>query len=236
MGRKLEEGIYLKNDNPQTEEKSVEKNQFLRKYKQVILDWAKTNKLQLIEARKNYSWSDKEPQVCLAERNEITESITFSRSQNSGGIDLVTLDLILSYGGFGKFPLRDEQKVLEITRRVFDYVDKGNVSDAVKELLAIKGVGISRASRIIGLFDQERFCIYDSRVGNALRTLRFTEKPVIKCPVGKKRPGDPCSESGWADNYQRLIWTLEVIRDYLNADGHQFSIADVEMALFMMGK
>jgi len=237
MEKKLEEGKPdLKNEKSTIEEKLVDKNLFLKKYKQVILDWAKDNKSQIIEARKNYSWSDKEPQACLTERNEITESIEFSRSQNSGGIDLVTLDLIMSSGGFGKFPLRDEQKVLEITRKVFEFVDHGKVSDAVEELLAIDGIEISQASKIIGLFDQNRFCIYDSQVGNALKTLQFDEKPVLKCPVGPKTPGHICSDERWGENYQHLIWTLEVIQNYLNSEGYTFSIADIEMALFMMGK
>lgn len=226
----------MKTEKPSTEETPVDKDRFLKKHKQTILDWTKNNKSRLIEGRKNYSWNDKEPQTCLAERNQVSKSITFSRTQNNGGIDLETLDMIMSLGGFGQFPLRDEQKVLELTRNVFDFVDKGKISNAVQELLAIKGVGISRASKIIGLFDQERFCIYDSRVGHALKTLQFTEKPILKCPAGRARPGDPCSDSGWAKNYQNLIWTLEVIRDYLNSEGHQFGIADVEMALFMMGK
>jgi hypothetical protein len=211
-------------------------NLFLKKHKQVILDWAKANMPRLIEARKNYSWKDKQPQACLTERNEITESINFSRSQNSGGIDLVTLDLIMSWGGFGKFPLRDEQKVLAITRKVFDLVDQGKVSEAVEELLAIKGVGIAQASKIIGLFDPQRFCIYDNRVGTALKTLQFDEKPVLKCPAGPKKPEDICSDERWGENYQHLIWTLEVTRDYLHSEGYPFSIADIEMALYMMGK
>jgi len=227
---------YLKNEETTPEELQLEKDQFLKKHKQVILDWTKANKSRLIEGRKNYSWNTKEPQACLTERSEITESIKISRSQNSGGIDLETLDVIMSWGGFGKFPLRDEKKVLDITRKVFSLVDQGKVSEAVERLLAIKGVGISRASKIIGLFDKERFCIYDSRVGTALKTLQFDEKPVLKCPAGRARPGDPCSDSGWAKNYQHLIWTLEVIRDQLNLEGLQFGIADVEMALFMMGK
>ena len=226
----------MKTEKPSTEETQVDKDRFLRKHKQVILDWTKDNKSRLIEGRKNYSWNDKEPQACLTERNEVSESITFSRTQNSGGVDLETLDMIMSWGGFSQFPLRDETKVLEITRRVFDFVDKGKISDAVEELLAIKGVGIARASKIIGLFDHERFCIYDSRVGQALKTLQFTEKPVLKCPPGRARAGDICSDSRWAENYQRLIWTLEVIRDYLHSEGYPFSVADVEMALFMMGK
>jgi hypothetical protein len=214
----------------------LDKDSFLKKHKQVILDWAKAHKARLIDARKHYSWKDKEPKVCLAERDEIRRSIEFSRSQNSGGIDLVTLDLIMGWGSFGKFPLRDEQKVLDITRKVFDYVDQDKVSEAVDTLLTIDGVDISQASKIIGLFDQDRFCIYNNRVGNALKTLQFNEKPVLNCPVGPKQPDDICSDERWGENYQHLIWTLEVIRDYLHSEGYPFSIADIEMALFMIGK
>jgi hypothetical protein len=200
------------------------------------LDWTKNRKTRLIECRKNYSWNDKEPQTCLIERDAIRKSIEFSRSQNSGGIDLTTLDMIMAWGNFPKFPLRDENKVLDITRRVFEFVDKNKISDAIEELLKIDGVDISRASQIIGLFDQNRFCLYNSIVGQALKTLQFDEKPILQCPLKHPKPDDPCSESGWAKNYQRLIWTLEVIRDYLKTEGYPFSIADIEMALFMMGK
>jgi len=55
-------------------------------------------------------------------------------------------------------------------------------------------------------------------------------------PPGRSRPGDLCSDRQWAEDYQKLIWILEVIRDWLNEQGYPFSIADVEMALFMMGK
>jgi hypothetical protein len=215
---------------------SVDKMLFFKKNKQTIMAWARDNESRLLEGRKKYSWRDKQPQACLAERNKITESIRFSRSQNSGGIDLETLDMIMSYGGFSQFPLRDKQKVLEITRNVFNLVDQDKISEAVEKLLAVDGIEIAKASKIIGLFDQDRFCIYDNRVGNALKTLQFAEKPVLKCPVGPKKPGDICSDERWGENYQHLIWTLEVIRDYLNKEGYPFSIADIEMALFMMGK
>jgi len=214
----------------------VEKNQFLEKNKITILEWAKNNKSRIVEARKNYSWGDKEPRVCLAERDQITESIKFSQSQNSGGIDLKTLDMIMAWGGFSEFPLRDEQKVLDITRKVFKLIGQNKISEVVEELLAIDGVEIVQASKIIGLFDQNRFCSYDNNVANALKTLTFAEKPVLKCPIGHKKPDDICSDERWGENYLHLIWTLEVIQEYLNKQGHLLSVADIEMGLFMMGK
>jgi hypothetical protein len=60
---------------------------------------------------------------------------------------------------------------------------------------------------------------------------------IIKCPPGFGRDYDKdCTSQDWAENYQKLIWVIEVIRDELNLQGYPFSIADVEMALFMMGK
>jgi hypothetical protein len=144
--------------------------------------------------------------------------------------------MIMSFGGFSKFPLRNEEKVIELTRNVFNLVDQNKISKAVEKLLEIDGVEITKASKIIGLFDQNRFCIYDNKVGNALKTLKFAQKPVLKCPAGPKNPGDICSDKRWGENYNHLIWTLEVIRDYLNEKGYPFSIADIEMALYMMGK
>lgn len=129
-----------------------------------------------------------------------------------------------------------KKKKFEITRRAFDFVDMGKVTEAIEEFLAIDGVDIASASRIIGLFDQERFCIYDRRIGQALKTLQFAGKPALKCPAGPYKPGDICSDKRWAENYQRLIWTLELITDYLHSEGYPFSVADIEMALFVMGK
>ncbi|GAG93918.1 unnamed protein product, partial [marine sediment metagenome] len=79
-------------------------------------------------------------------------------------------------------------------------------------------------------------CIYDSRVGHALKDLKYDNKKIILCPPGYNRPGDAASNNVWAEQYQRLIWTLEIIRDHLNEKGHTFRLADIEMALFMIGK
>jgi hypothetical protein len=81
-----------------------------------------------------------------------------------------------------------------------------------------------------------QLAIYDSRVGTALKTLKHEDERIIKCPSGRRRPGDACTHEQWAENYEKFIWILEVIRKLLNERGHPFSIADVEMALYMMGK
>ena len=142
----------------------------------------------------------------------------------------------MAWGGFHWFPLRDSDKVITITRRALCYLDEENLIDATLTLLNVKGVGIARATKVLGLYDQEKLCIYDSRVGKAIKKLTHNKDPIIKCPPGRSRPGDACSPTQWAKNYQKLTWTLEIIRDYLEEKGYPFRIADIEMALFMMGK
>lgn len=136
-----------------------------------------------------------------------------------------------------KYPNRDPKEALEVTKKAFGYLNGGKLKDATITLLNVPDVGISRASKILGLFDQENLCIYDSRVGKALKDLKRENEKVIPCPPGRTYPGDQgLTDEAWAENYQRLIWTLEIVRDWLNEKRHTYRLADVEMGLFMMGK
>jgi len=214
----------------------MNKEVFLKKYKSIILEWASKNESLIIKNRQKYSYGTKSTLECINERNKVSQAIQLSRIRNQGGIDLKTADRLMDWGGFNKFPLRDPNEIIKITSEAFDFVEQGDVYQGIYKLMLINGVGIARASKIIGLFNQDKYCIYDSRVGTALRTLKKGDLRLILCPPGRLRKGDACSNKKWAENYEKLIWTLEVIRDYLNEKSHKFRIADIEMALFMMGE
>lgn len=210
---------------------------FIRKYRQTIILWTENNERKIIENRSNYRWKHKTTAECVKERNDISRDIILSRIKHEGGVDLKTLDKIIKWGFNRKFPLRNPDEALRITRNAFKYLDTGNIIEATRTLLNISGIGISRASKILGLFDQENLCIYDSRVGNTLRELKYENEKIILCPPGRTIQGDIVTGYRiWADQYQKLIWTLEIIRDYMNEKGQTFRLADVEMGLFMMGK
>ena len=115
-------------------------------------------------------------------------------------------------------------------------LDAGDVKGATLKLLSIYGVGIASATKVIGLYDQNLYAIYDSRVGTALRSLVSNSERLIKCPPGRSRAGDACSNKKWAENYEHLIWVLENMSQHLSEKGYPFSLGDVEMALFMMGQ
>lgn len=213
-----------------------QKERFTEDNKETIRKWTQERFNELIEGRKNYSWRKKTSIDCINERNEISAAIVKSRIQNRGAVDLKTLDKVMDWGGFHHFPLRDENEVLEVTREAFIKLDNADIVSATERILSIHRVGISSASKIIGLYDQNMYAIYDSRVGKALSSLNHNGVRLLKCPPGRTRGGDACTPRVWAENYGKLLWILEIIRDYLNGKGYPFSIADVEMALFMMGK
>ncbi len=213
------------------------KAEFNQKYAATIIIWTKENRNALVIGRRNYRWKDKNLPESLDKRNGLQKQLVLSRIRNVGGVDLATLDAVMTWSFPNPlFPERDEQKCLHVTRDAFGLLDQGKPSDAILKLMTIEGVGISRASKIIGLFDQNYLATLDSRVGSALKTLIYNGERIIKSPPGVNRLGDAdVSPMGWAENYQKLLWILEIIRNELNEEGFPFSVADVEMALFMMG-
>lgn len=213
------------------------KAEFNQKYTSTIIIWTKENLNPLVLGRKNYRWKDKNLPQSLDKRNELQKQLVLSRIRNVGGVDRAVLDAIMAWGFPNPvFPERDEQKCLRVTRDAFNLLDQGRASEAILKLMTLEGVGISRASKIIGLFDQNYFAVFDSRVGSALKTLVYNGERIIKSPPGMNRIGDAdVTPTGWAENYQKLLWALEIIRNELNDEGFPFSVADVEMALFMMG-
>jgi hypothetical protein len=212
------------------------KEVFVSAHRDNIIRWTDKLKARIISSHLAYKWGNKSTSECVTGRNEISKAIVLSRIRCNGGIDLDTLDKVTKWGFNKKFPLRDAAKVLKITQEAFSFLDAGDLIQATKTLLYIPGVGISRASKVLGLFDQDNLCIYDSRVGQALKDLKHENNRLVMCPPGRNRPGDNLPPDDWAEQYQRLIWTLEIVRNYMNTKGNIFRLADVEMTLFIMGK
>lgn len=239
------QGIKYACSGPKTEpvkivvfppEPKSEKEAFVERHRNSIIRWTDKMTDRIVSSRLSYNWGNKATWECVEERNEISKAIVLSRIRCKGGIDLDTLDKVTKWGFNKKFPLRDAAKVLKITQGAFSFLDAGNLIQATKTLLAISGVGISMASKVLGLFDQDNLCIYDSRVGQALKDLKHENKKLVMCPSGRNRPGDNLPPDDWAEQYQHLIWTLEIVRNYINTKGNILRLSDVEMALFSMGK
>jgi len=217
----------------------VKKEGFVKEFKDTIIEWAERHGKEILDY-KSYRWKGRTYEESVEARNELEKAIKLSRQKNNGGIDLVTADRIYQWG-FGKdFPICDEKEVLTATREAFRFLDEGNCYQACKRLMWMQGVGVAGATKLLGLSDQENLCIYDSRVGHALKDLTKREKKIILCPLGRNMVGDNVppniADYIWSENYQKLIWTLEIIRGYLKEKEYSLRIADIEMALFMKGQ
>jgi hypothetical protein len=224
---------------PQPPNPQNPKETFLANNRETIEKWTEAHKQEIIKSRLNYRWQNKSRYDCERSRNKVSRAIIESRIRNGGAVDLNTLDLVVRWGFNKDYPDRDPEKALQITKEAFKHLENGNPKTATLTLMQkVKGVSISTASKIIGLYDQENLCIYDSRVGYALREMRKNGSRIILIPPSRdlEKEFDPASYSEWAENYERLIWTTEVIREYMNQQGCTYRLADVEMALFMMGK
>ncbi len=215
----------------------TDRERYQRKYGKSIRHWAEENRDQIIGHRLGYSWKNLGRKECERLRNQVSRSITRSRIKNGGAVDLETLDQVTKWGSDRLYPARDPGRALDVTGKVFRLLDEGDIKGAAMALLREKGMRISRATNIIGLSDQEGLCIYDNRVGHALRGLTYDMERLVKIPPARKRQGDPgVTRIEWATNYQHLVWIIEVIRDHMNEAGCTYRAADVEMALFKMGK
>lgn len=217
----------------------IGKAEFISEFKNFVSAWVRNNDARILEtiAEKKYSWNGECYIASIERRNALEYAINKSRKIYDNGVDLVTLNRITKWEFGRNFPLTNNEEALKITREVFGYVDKKDYFEASKQLMQISGVGIARATKVIGLSDQENLCIYDSRVGNALKGLVIEGRKLIKCPPdqGLKRDCDVASKNEWALNYERLIWVVEIIKEYFLSKGAKFKAADIEIALFMMG-
>ena len=219
----------------------ITKEDFINKFKATVLDWVKNKEAEIQEVldKKKYSVDCKSFEASIKKRNQLEKAINDSRRKNNGAVNLKTLDEICKWGFKRDFPLRDEERAKQITKEAFEYVDKGDYFEAVLKLMtAIKGVSISRASKIVGLSDQNKLCIYDSRVGHALRDMKKRGIKLVKCPPDRsyKRDFDNASYRDWAMNYERLIWIIEILREYFKTKNFTLRAADIEIALYVIGK
>jgi hypothetical protein len=212
---------------------------YLEKFRETILDWISEKETEILDVldKKRYSVRGQSFEVSVGKRNALEMKIKESRLKNNGGVDLATLDDICQWGFDRDFPERDPNEVLKVTRKAFESADKDDFYTAAFEMMKPKGVNISRASKILGLSNQEKLCIYDSRVGHALRTLVKGGVKLIRCPPDRsfKRDWDSGTKKTRAIDYERLIWTMEVFREHFRNKNRLLRAADIEIALYVIG-
>ncbi len=213
---------------------------YFEKFRETILNWISEKETEVLDVldKKKYSVRCKSFESSISERNQLEMAINESREKNNGGVDLATLDRICRWGFNMSFPERNPDEVIKVTRKAFGSADKDDFYAAALGIMKPKGVNISRASKIIGFSNQEKLCIYDSRVGHALRTLKKGGVKLIRCPPDRsfKRDWDKGTKKTRAIDYERLIWIMEVFREHFKNRNRLLRATDIEIALYVIGE
>lgn len=111
---------------------------------------------------------------------------------------------------------------------------------ALEECLLIPHFGIARHSKWLCFIDQQNFAIYDSRVSLALRKIEIDGKRAFPTVGGRQANTPTPTALGKAPvAAERMSNAYMMYLDLLNAVKKDWGfdrVADIEMALFMLGR
>lgn len=227
------------------------KLEFRERFEKLIIEWFKGRENEvlhvMLDVNETPIWNGKSYRKVMEERNELENKVKESRKRNNGGINKDMAIEILRWGHASVEPLSKigNEEFIQLTQDVLKLAEQDKYFDAAYKLMKkiYKSGGISGATKLIGLSNQDKLCIYDSRVGHYLSDLKAGCRKLILHPPGHSYCSkiDHTTQRSWAKNYERLIWTLEILRDYLVERtaqlGNPFKprIADIELAFFALG-
>ncbi|MBD3339231.1 MAG: hypothetical protein GF353_08980 [Candidatus Lokiarchaeota archaeon] len=208
---------------------------FINNYRDLLAEyWGKISS-EILEWKNQYEWPKG---IKLEKAIEIRNSLEISIKKNLNTYNYITKEVFdqVMVWGFGIPTKIPERTINEVTKRAFAELQSNNISGCAKILTEIYGVGISRASKIIALSNQDCLGIYDSRAAHGLFDLVFNDKRLIPIPPGKVIAGDYLPNYGYCEAFQKYIYVLKFLlskaqkEDGLSNDFKR--VADVEIALF----
>lgn len=208
---------------------------FLSKHKSALDSFWDNLSSEILPWFQSYEWGGVYYEEAMELRNGLENEIK-NQLESNGFIDKSLFDEILEWG-FKKGSKLDEKEIKIATKEAFFHLQNDEIKRAAIRLLKLNGIGISRASKVLALSNQDIFGIYDSRVGDALRELKHDGKRLIKIPPGRVVKGDiNQNKSAFAENFENVTW---VFRYFLlkaqsdpNLRDHFRRVSDIEIALF----
>jgi hypothetical protein len=139
--------------------------------------------------------------------------------------------------GFGRISNNSEVEIKEQTKKAFYYLRKDQIEQAAIELLKMRGIGISRASKILALSNQRDYGIYDSRSAHGLSDLTFFDKKRLPIPPGRVVSGDVhLNNYDFCYGFQNYTWVMRYLKEKAiqepNLKQYFSRVSDIEIAFF----
>jgi hypothetical protein len=153
-----------------------------------------------------------------------------------GFLSKTTFDAV-SIWGFGTDSGCSDVEIKCATKPAFELLRANRIAEAASKLLELPKIGISRASKVLGLSDQSEFGIYDSRSAHGMSDLfDSSSRHLILIPPGRVLAGDRGTKSQYCTAFENYIWVLREFRRLAAADSSLHKafprVADLEIAFF----
>lgn len=207
--------------------------------------------LTIKQAYENFSWGDANtPQEAVATRSKAAND--FSSWVTAGCPREIAIQKIdgVNKWGFNGQGLDKRQVILYEEPYLSNFIsmiqawkecnDTEKMQDTLATCLQTPYVKIARFSKWICFVDQNKFAIYDSRVSLALRQIKLDDSRVFPT-LGAKSKGRPNADFISANKIVAAEKVAEIYILYNNMlrallpHYNLASVAELEMALFMLG-
>lgn len=193
-------------------------------------------KHDILSWKNSYEWpKNVKLESAIAFRNEL-ELLVNRDLHHYNYLSKKVFDRVIVWG-FGSNSNNSEAEIRESTKKAFYYLKQDRIELAAIEIVKMKGIGISRASKVLAISNQNDYGIYDSRSAHGLSDLTFSDKKRIPIPPGRVVPGDDhLNNYDFCYGFQNYTWVLRYLREKALQDPglkHHFPrVADIEIAFF----
>lgn len=171
----------------------------------------------------------------IAKRNRLESELRNDLRTNNGWLSKQVFDAVFEWGFNTQSGLR-EHEIRTITEAAFHFLRQGRIVDAARGMTSPAGIGISRASKVLALSNQNNLGIYDSRSAHGLSDLVHDGRRLIPIPPGRSVVGDSRSKEQFCQAFETYIWVLRFLRDRAQQDAelreHFTRLSDLEIAFF----
>jgi len=212
---------------------------FLTEYAEVLGAFWNRVKGHLLEWRSGYQWPPGASPAESTETRTRLERRIRAELDGRGCLSKGTFDAVIRWG-FGTDSGCSDQEVRQATGLAFGHIRANRPAEAAMELLKLPRIGISRASKVLALSDQQEFGIYDSRSGHGLSDLALSGRRIIAIPPGRVIRGDSRTSDGYCRAFAEYTWVLRYFRDRACEDPSLRSAfsraADLELAFFVRSR
>ncbi len=239
--RFLPHGGFAETQNDLFETKeSLEKYQsFLDGKHEIIDNYFSRYKQKIVDAWRNYQWPlGMSRDISLSHRNELEAAMQKDLSEHHGAISKSVFTDVEVWG-FGQSKIKDITSMVieDTTRKAFELLRQGKLREAARTLRSLKGVGISRASKLLALSNQNIYGIYDSRSALALKDIQYNKVPIIPIPPGQQRPS--ISSGDFNVGFEHYQWVLRYMLPKFRkefTESIHWRVADIEIGLWVVGR